>query len=293
MLKGSIVALVTPFHSDGSVNFEKLKELLEYHIASHTDGVVLLGTTAEAVTLSMDEQVEIVKFGVKIVNHRIPIVVGAGSNDTTQAVKKAEVFSHLGADYLLTITPYYNKTNEKGLIAHFQAIADASACPILLYNVPSRTGMSISLSALSILAKHPNICGIKEASGNMSYAVGVSRLIRDDFIMLSGNDDIIVPMMSMGGAGVISVLANICPTQTHQLCEFCFEEDYKSASFLQKKLLPIAESLFFETNPIPVKAAMNYLGFAVGKYRLPLYEMDEKFYQKMVKIIDDHKELIC
>ena len=292
MLKGSIVALVTPFHSDGSVNYEKLKELLEFHIASHTDGVVLLGTTAEATTLSMTEQMEIVKFGIRIVNHRIPVVVGAGSNDTASAITKAKTFSSLGADYLLTITPYYNKTNEKGLIEHFKAIAAASSCPILLYNVPSRTGMSISLSALSALSKVPNICGIKEASGNMSYAVGVSKFLRDDFIMLSGNDDIIVPMMSMGGTGVISVLANICPQQTHQICEFCLKEDFKSARLLQKNLLPVAESLFFETNPIPVKAAMNYLGYGVGNYRLPLYDMDETLYQKMIGIIEENKELI-
>ncbi|MDE7162090.1 MAG: 4-hydroxy-tetrahydrodipicolinate synthase [Anaeroplasmataceae bacterium] len=292
MLKGSIVALVTPFHKDGRINYEKLKELLEYHIANQTDGVVLLGTTAEATTLSWEEQVEVVRFGLEVVNKRIPVIVGAGSNDTAQAIKKAKQFSSMGADYLLTITPYYNKTNEKGLIAHFEAIAEASTCPILLYNVPSRTGMSISLHAVSILSKHPKICGIKEASGNMSYAVGVSQYCNENFILLSGNDDIIVPMMSIGGTGVISVLANVCPKQVHTLCEFCLNENYKAASLLQKKLLPIAESLFFETNPIPVKAAMNYLGFQVGGYRLPLYEMDETMLKKMIAILDENKEMI-
>ena len=292
MLKGSIVALVTPFHKDGSVHFEKLKELLEFHIKNQTDGVVLLGTTAEASTLTLEEQVEVVRFGLEIIKGRIPVIVGASSNDTAQAVKKAKLFSSMGVDYLLTITPYYNKTNEKGCIAHFEAIAEASSCPILLYNVPSRTGMSISLHALEVLSKHPNICGIKEASGNMSYAVGVSQYIRDDFVMLSGNDDIIVPMMSIGSTGVISVLANICPKQVHTLCELCFQKEYPSAGLLQRKLLPVAEALFYETNPIPVKAAMNYLGFNVGGYRLPLFEMDQALYHKMTDILDGNKEMI-
>ncbi|MDE5546650.1 MAG: 4-hydroxy-tetrahydrodipicolinate synthase [Anaeroplasmataceae bacterium] len=293
MLKGSLVALVTPFLADGKVNYSELKKLLEYHIKNQTDGIVILGTTAEATTLSLEEQLEIIKFSVSIVNKRVPIIVGAGSNDTTKAIEKAKLFSTLGVDYLLVITPYYNKTNEKGLIHHFESIAEASSVPIILYNVPSRTGMSISISAVEILSKHKNICGIKEASGNMSYAVGISRYLNQDFVMLSGNDDIIVPMMSIGATGVISVLANICPKQTHSLCELCLEERYKEAKELQGKLLPIANSLFFETNPIPVKAAMNYLGFSVGNYRMPLFPMDDDLYKKMIHILDENKELLC
>ncbi|MDE7264071.1 MAG: 4-hydroxy-tetrahydrodipicolinate synthase [Anaeroplasmataceae bacterium] len=292
MLKGSIVALVTPFLEDGSINYPKLKELLEYHIQNHTDGIVLLGTTAEATTLLLEEQLKIIQFSINIINKRVPVIIGAGSNDTAKAIEKAHLFSSLGADYLLIITPYYNKTNTQGLIHHFESIANASSVPIILYNVPSRTGMSISISALERLSKHPNIKGIKEASGNMSYAMEVSRLINDDFVMLSGNDDIIVPMMSIGATGVISVLANICPQNTHTLCELCLQEQYKKASLLQRKLLPIANALFYETNPIPVKAAMNDLGFNVGKYRMPLYPMDEELYRKMVGVIKENKELI-
>ncbi|MDE7213244.1 MAG: dihydrodipicolinate synthase family protein, partial [Anaeroplasmataceae bacterium] len=179
-----------------------------------------------------------------------------------------------------------------GLVHHFESIAEASSVPIILYNVPSRTGMSISLPALEILSKNKNIYGIKEASGNMSYAVGVSKFLSEDFVMLSGNDDIIVPMMSIGATGVISVLANICPKQTHLLCELCLKENYKEASKLQARLLPVVNALFFETNPIPVKAAMNHLGFSVGNYRMPLYPIGEEAYQKMIHILDENKEML-
>lgn len=292
MIKGSLVALITPFLEDGSIHYSKLKELLEYHIANQSDGVVILGTTAEASTLSFDEQIELIKFSVEIVNKRIPIIVGAGSNDTSKAIEKARLFSKLGVDYLLVITPYYNKTNECGLIKHFESIAEASSVPIILYNVPSRTGMCISLSAIEILSKHKNICGIKEASGNISYAMGVSKFLNENFVMFSGNDDIIVPMMSIGATGVISVLANICPKQTHTLCELCLNENYLEARRLQGRLLPIANALFYETNPIPIKAAMNYLGFHVGNYRMPLYPMEEGLYNRMIHILEENKELI-
>lgn len=292
MLKGSIVALITPFLEDGSINYPKLKELLEYHIQNHTDGIVLLGTTAEATTLSLEEQLEIIRYSVEILDKRVPVILGAGSNDTAVAIEKARLFSGLGADYLLVITPYYNKTNPEGLYHHFVQIAEASSVPIILYNVPSRTGMSIPISIVERLSKHPNIKGIKEASGNMSYAMEVSRFLTEDFIMLSGNDDIIVPMMSIGAKGVISVLANLCPQNTHTLCKLCLQEQYQKASFLQKQLLPIANALFYETNPIPVKAAMNYLGFGVGGYRMPLYSMDEQLYEKMIEKIKENKELI-
>lgn len=292
MLKGSYVALITPFLEDGSVNYDKLKELIEYHIKSQTDGIVLLGTTAEATTLSLEEQEKIVKYSLEIIGKRVPVIIGAGSNDTAVAIQKAKLFSSLGADYLLVITPYYNKTNTNGLIHHFESIAMSSRVPIILYNVPSRTGMSIPLSAIEVLAKNPNICGIKEASGNMSYAVAVSKYCNDSFVMLSGNDDSIVPLMSIGAQGVISVLANICPNQTHTLCKLCLEEKYELARKLQIKLLPIADALFLETNPIPVKAAMNDLGFEVGGYRMPLYEMDEEAHQKLTAILKENKELL-
>lgn len=292
MLKGSFVALVTPFDQKGNIDYKRLEELIEFHIQNQTDGFVLLGTTAEAATMSLEEQKELVSFGLKQIHHRVPVIVGAGSNHTKQAVDKAILFSILGADYILSITPYYNKTNESGLIAHFEAVADAAKCPVILYNVPSRTGMSISISAIESLAKHPNIIGIKEASGDISYAAKLMPYLTDEFVMLSGNDDCIVPLMSIGASGVISVLANICPQHTHKLCEYCLKDDFSSARELQKKLLPIANALFLETNPIPVKAAMNALGMDVGGYRLPLYDMDEGLKEKLMYILQEHKEMI-
>lgn len=292
MLKGSFVALVTPFDQKGNIDYKRLEELIEFHIQNQTDGFVLLGTTAEAATMSLEEQKELVSFGLKQIHHRVPVIVGAGSNHTKQAMDKAILFSSLGADYILSITPYYNKTNERGLIAHFEAVADAAKCPVILYNVPSRTGMSISISAIESLAKHPNIIGIKEASGDISYAAKLMPYLTDEFVMLSGNDDCIVPLMSIGASGVISVLANICPQHTHKLCEYCLKDDFSSARELQKKLLPIANALFLETNPIPVKAAMNALGMDVGGYRLPLYDMDEGLKEKLMYILQEHKEMI-
>lgn len=292
MLKGSIVALITPFNEDNSVNFAKLEKLIEYHIANKTDGIVILGTTAEASTLNDEERIEVVKFALEKINKRVSVVVGASSNDTAKAVKMAKLYSGMGADYILSITPYYNKTNQSGLIKHFEAVAEASTCPIILYNVPSRTGMSISIEAIKVLSQNKNIYGIKEASGNISYASLVSKYLSDDFIMLSGNDDVIVPYMAIGAKGVISVLANICPNNTHKLCQLCLEQNYKAANKLQNELIDVANSLFLETNPIPVKAAMNYLGFGVGKVRLPLDEMSTEMYEKMTKIIDANKELI-
>ena len=292
MLQGSIVALVTPFNKDGSVNFEKLGELLEFHIANKSGGIVILGTTGEASTLSFEEEAEIVKYSVKKVNKRVPLIVGSGSNETEKAVTMSEKYSKLGADYVLVITPYYNKTNESGLIKHFTAVADASHCPVIMYNVPGRTGMSMSIHAIEVLSKHPNIYGIKEASGNMSYSMKVSKFLSDDFIMLSGNDDIIVPMMSIGAKGVISVLTNCAPLQTAKICDLCLNNKYSEARELANKLLDFTNGLFMEVNPIPVKEALNYMGFNVGGYRAPLDEMSEENKEKLHKIIDRDKEII-
>ena len=292
MLRGSIVALVTPFNADGSVNFEELGKLLDYHCENNTGGIVILGTTGEASTLSFEEEAEIVKFSIERVNHRVPVIVGSGSNETAKAVTYSKKYSEMGADYVLVITPYYNKTNETGLIKHFEAVANASKCPVILYNVPGRTGMSISITAMEKLAKHPNIYGIKEASGNMSYTAKVARLLGPDFHMFSGNDDIIVPMMSVGAEGVISVLANVAPKQTAKMCELCFEGKYTEAIKLQNDLLPLTNDLFLEVNPIPVKEAMNYMGFNVGGYRAPLDTMDKAKAEILHKEIDKNKEII-
>ena len=292
MLKGSIVALVTPFNADGSVNYDELGRLLDYHIENKSGGIVILGTTGEASCLTFDEEAEMVKFSVERVNKRVPLIVGSGSNETEKAVTMSKKYSELGADYVLVITPYYNKTNESGLIKHFQAVADASKCPVIMYNVPGRTGMSMSLHAIEVLSKHPNIYGIKEASGNMSYSMKVAKYVSDNFHMYSGNDDIIVPMMSIGSSGVISVLANIAPVQTNNICELCFKGDYKKANELQLKLLGVINDLFIEVNPIPVKEAMNHLGFNVGGYRAPLDYMSEANKQILINELDKMKKEI-
>ena len=292
MLKGSYVALVTPFNNDGSINYDKLKDLIEYHISNNTAGLVILGTTGEATTISLEEQIEVVKFSLEVINKRVPVMIGSGSNDTYKSCKLSKTFSDMGADYLLVVTPYYNKTNTPGLIKHFEMIADSSSCPIVLYNVPARTGMNIPFEAYEVLSKHPNIVGVKEASGNMEYTKKVSEYLSDDFVMLSGNDDIIVDMMKLGAKGVISVLANIAPKNTQAMCDYALANEYDKAYDLQNKLLAVADSLFYETNPIPVKAALNHLGFGVGGYRMPLYEMSLEPYNKMVNVLDSNKEYI-
>ena len=291
-LKGSIVALVTPFYEDGSINYDELGELLDYHCDNHTGGVVILGTTGEASTLTFEEEAEVVKFSVNRVNHRIPVIVGSGSNETEKAVRYSKKYSELGADYVLVITPYYNKTNESGLIKHFTMVADNSLCPVIMYNVPGRTGMNISLNAIEVLSKHKNIYGIKEASGNISYSSKVAKFISPDFHMFSGNDDIIVPMMSIGCDGVISVLANIAPKQTAKICELCFEGKYNEANKIQQDLLDTINDLFIEVNPIPVKEAMNHLGFKVGGYRMPLDYMSDKNREILFNELDLKKESI-
>ncbi len=292
MLKGSLVALVTPFNDDGSVNFDVLGELIEYHINNKTDGLVVLGTTGEASTMSFEEEVEVIKYSVKKVNKRVPLIIGAGSNDTLYAVKNAYEFSRLGADYLLVVTPYYNKTNEEGLVRHFEMIAEASSCPIILYNVPGRTGMNIPVSVVERLANNKNIIGIKEASGNISYAMLLSKYLNDDFVMFSGNDDVIVPYMSIGASGVISVLANIAPCQTHNICKHCLDGNFDKALKIAKDLLEVSNGLFIETNPIPVKTCLNHLGFNVGGYRMPLYRMNKTNEDKLIKLIDSKRCVI-
>ena len=273
MIKGSIVALVTPFHEDGSVNFEKLSELLNWHIANSTDAILVLGTTGESTTMTHEEDDAVVQFTINTVKGRVPVIAGSGSNDTATQLMKSKKYAEMGADALLCITPYYNKANEEGMIRHFTTVADQVSAPVILYNVPGRTGCALSVSAVERLSKHPNIMGIKEASGNISFAVSISRYLSDDFVMYSGNDDMIVPILSLGGSGVISVFANTNPKECHDLVAKWFEGDYAGSLALQQKYLDYIHSLFLEVNPIPVKAALNAMGMEVGGYRLPLYEM--------------------
>lgn len=288
MIKGSIVALVTPMTETGAVDYLGLEQLIAFHLKEQTDGLLVLGTTGESPTLSEEEEEEIVRFTVEKVNGRIPVIAGAGSNATAKTVKKVQRFAELGADQLLVITPYYNKTSDVGLLAHFKAIADASSLPIILYNVPSRTGMTISLPVLTELAKHPRIIGIKEASGDMSYTMEVAQLIDESFALYSGNDDLILPILSIGGIGVISVWANIQPKVVHELVHDYLNRNSPSAKEKQLTHLALINALFRETNPIPVKAAMNHLGLPAGPLRLPLIELGEEKKQQLIALLTEN-----
>lgn len=273
LFKGSAVALVTPFHADGSVNFEKLAELVEWQIAEKTDAIVACGTTGESSTLKDDEHLAVIEHVIKAANGRVPVIAGTGSNDTAYGIWLSKEAEKLGADALLVVTPYYNKPTQKGLIANFTAIADAVQIPIILYSVPGRTGVNIEPSTVATLAKHPNISGIKEASGNIAQVVEIARLIPEGFMLYSGNDEMVVPLLSVGGHGVISVLANIKPRQTHDMVTRYLEGDVQGSRKIQLELKPLIDALFCESNPIPVKTALNLMGKDVGPLRLPLTDM--------------------
>ncbi len=270
---GSGVAIVTPFNGL-EVNYDALGELIEMHIAHKTDAIIICGTTGEASTMPNEEHIAVIEYAVKKTAGRIPVIAGTGSNDTAHAIYLTKEAERVGADGILSVTPYYNKANAKGLIEHFRAIADCCSLPIILYNVPSRTGMNIPISALKELAKIDNVVAIKEASGNISYVAQVARDVPELYIY-SGNDDMIVPVMSLGGKGVISVLANILPEETHDLCIKYLDGDVQGSLKLQLDMLDVVNNLFIEVNPVPVKTAMDILGYEVGNLRLPLAPMDE------------------
>lgn len=272
-IKGSIVALVTPFREDGSVNFEALTRLVEWHITEGTDGILVLGTTAEYPTMTHEEDSAVVEHVIRQVNGRVPVIVGSGSNCTATQVEMSVRYQNMGADALLLIAPYYNKANAEGMYRHFAVTADAVNIPCLLYNVPGRTGCAIPVSVVERLAKHPNIAGIKEASGDMSYVMKIAHCAGPDFAIYSGNDDITIPIMSVGGSGIISVYANIMPRMSHQIVEDYLNGRQAEAVANHLKYLDLMNNLFIEVNPIPVKCAMNLMGLEAGPVRLPLYEM--------------------
>ncbi len=270
---GSGVAIVTPF--DGNkTNYDVLGELIEFQIANKTDAIVICGTTGEASTMPDAEHLAAIEYTVKKVAGRVPVIAGTGSNETAHAIELSKKAEELGADGLLQVTPYYNKTTQKGLVEHFTAIANAVSIPVILYNVPSRTGMNISIGTLKELAKVENIVAIKEASGNISYTAQIAAEIPELYIY-SGNDDMIVPVMSLGGKGVISVVANVLPEETHQMCQDYIDGNVEKARKSQLELLDLINKLFIEVNPIPVKTAMRLMGYNVGNLRLPLTEMSE------------------
>ena len=269
-LQGSIVAMVTPFRQDGSVNFDVLTELLERQIAAGTDGILTLGTTGEYSTMSHEEDAAVVEHTIRVVDGRVPVMVGSGSNCTVTQIEKSRLYQSMGADALLLISPYYNKASQAGLIAHYTAIADAVHLPCILYNVPSRTGCNLTPATLAELAKHPNINAVKEASGNISQVAEIAALCGDELNLYSGNDDQIVPLLALGSKGVISVLSNVAPQYTHDICAKWFAGDFDESLAMQLKALPLIKALFADVNPIPVKWAMNRLGWQAGECRLPL-----------------------
>lgn len=275
IFKGSGVAIVTPF-TDGGVDYDKLGELLEMHIEQSTDAIIVCGTTGEASTMTEEELKSVIKYTVDKVNGRIPVIAGTGTNDTAKTIKRSKFAEEAGADGLLVITPYYNKTTQKGLVEHFTAVADSVNIPIIIYNVPGRTGLNILPETLAILSEHENIAAVKEASGNISQIAQIAYLCGDKLDIYSGNDDQVVPILSLGGKGVISVVANIAPKDTHDMVMLYLEGKVEESRKLQLKMKPLIDALFVEVNPIPVKTAMNLLGYNVGKLRLPLTAMSDK-----------------
>lgn len=281
---GAGVAIVTPFTETG-VNFDEFKKIIDYQIDHGTDAIIVMGTTGESPACSEDEHEEAVAFCCEYVNGRVPVVAGAGSNDTRTAIKLTKSAKKSGADAVLSVTPYYNKTTQTGLLRHFTAVADCE-CPVILYNVPSRTGISFTAQTYYELSKHPFINGAKEASGNFSLLAEAMALCGDQMNFWSGNDDQIVPLMSIGGKGVISVLSNVAPQQAHDLCQLCMDGKYAEARKMQLDYLELINSLFCEVNPIPVKKAMALLGWNVGDLRLPLVAPSEEHTARIQAALD-------
>ena len=276
IFEGAGVALVTPMNENLEVNYDKLEELLEEQIAGGTDAIVICGTTGESATLTEEEHMRTIRFAIDKVNHRIPVVAGTGSNSTATATQMSKEAAEAGADGILLVTPYYNKGTQNGLIKHYTTITEEAKVPAILYNVPSRTGVSFTADTLYELSKHPNINGLKAASGNFSLLAETMAKCGDNLNVWSGNDDQIVPMMSLGAKGVISVLSNVAPQETHDLTQLCLENRYPEAAQMQFKYHSLIDALFCEVNPIPVKKAMELLGWKVGDLRLPLVEPSEE-----------------
>lgn len=285
---GAAVAIVTPFNESG-VDFEKFGELIDYQIENGTDAIVVCGTTGESATMPDEEHISVIKYCVQRVAGRVPVIAGAGTNDTPHCIRLSKAAEECGADALLLVTPYYNKTTQKGLVKHFTMVANSVNLPIILYSVPSRTGVNIAPQTVKKLSEVENIVGIKEASGNISQVAKIAELCGDDFTIYSGNDDQIVPIMSLGGKGVISVLSNVVPAQTHDIAAKYLAGDTKGALSLQLEYLELIDALFCEVNPIPVKTALNMMGQNVGSLRMPLCEMTEENEEKLRNVLKKYK----
>ena len=287
---GAATAIITPF-KDGKIDYDSFKNIIEFQISNGVDGIVVAGTTGEAATLTHEEHCQCIDFVVKQVDGRVPVIAGTGSNDTAYGIELSQYACEAGADALLLVTPYYNKATPKGLIKNFLETADKTNKPIILYNVPSRTGCNISLPVYKELAKHERIVAVKEASGNLSTIAELIDECGDYFDIYSGNDDQIVPIMSIGGKGVISVLSNILPKETHDLCNYCLNGDFAKGAEMQLKYLKLINALFCEVNPVPVKTAMATLGYCTEEMRLPLCEMEDANKEKLINAMKKHNIL--
>ncbi len=271
---GSAVAIVTPFQQDGTVHYDMFEKLIEFQLKNHSDGIVVCGTTGEASTLTDEEQIKTIQFAVDVVAKRVPVIAGTGSNDTAHGVHLSKMAEKTGVNALLSVTPYYNKTTQKGLIQHYSQIASSVSIPIILYNIAGRTGLNITPTTMYELSKIPNIVGVKEASGNITQVAEIAQLCGSDFELYAGNDDQVVPTLSLGGVGVISAAANVVPQQMHDIVEKFLSGDTKGSLSTQLALMPLIQALFIEVNPIPVKEGLRLMGFDVGGYRMPLVPME-------------------
>lgn len=287
IFKGSGVALITPF-KDGKVDFETLSSLLDWHVEQGTDAIVVCGTSGEASTLKDDEHLETIDYTIKKINGRIPVIAGVGSNFTDHAIQFSQEAERMGADALLHVTPYYNKATKKGLVLHYTAIAESTKLPIILYSVPSRTGVNITPDVCAELAKIDNIVAVKEASGNIAQVAEIARVAPDDFEIYSGNDDMIIPLMSLGGSGVISVLANVAPKDTHDMVMHYLNGEVKEACKMQLDMKALIDALFIEVNPIPAKAGLWLMGKCEYEYKLPLCQMEEKNLEVLKNAMKDY-----
>ncbi|MDO4200188.1 MAG: 4-hydroxy-tetrahydrodipicolinate synthase [Clostridia bacterium] len=288
IFKGAGVALVTPMNEDGSVNYEELERLINYQIDNGTDAIITCGTTGESATLTEEEHSKVIEFTVNKVAGRIPVVAGTGSNNTETALRHSLEAEKLGVDGLLIVTPYYNKTSQQGLIEHYTYIADRVHTPIILYNVPSRTGVNIKPETYQILSRHENIVAAKEAGGDISAVAKIRALCGDDLAIYSGNDDQIVPMLSLGGLGVISVFSNICPKECHTMIKEFFGGNAELSSKMQTKYLELMNAMFCDVNPVPVKEALNIMGFKCGECRMPLYRLSDENRRKVKSILEKY-----
>lgn len=285
---GAGVAIVTPFQENGEINYDKLDELIDYHCENGTDSIIICGTTGESATMTEEEHMECVKFAIERTKKRIPVIAGTGSNCTRTAVEMSREAAENGADGLLVVTPYYNKATQQGLIAHYTAVAREAKAPIIMYSVASRTGCNIEPATVAELVKNvDNIVGVKEASGNISQVAKIMAMTDGNIDLYSGNDDQIVPILSLGGKGVISVLSNVAPKETHDICELFFKGEIKASTELQLKAIPLVEQLFCEVNPIPVKKAMKLMGYDCGPLRMPLTELTPEHEKSLAKAMKD------